>query len=412
MGVLEAIAAGQPLNRVLDLLIQTAEVHCPGMIGSILSLDGGRLRTGIPNRLPTAYNEAIDDLEIGEGAGSCGTAAHRGEIVVVEQISSHPFWTPFAVLAAEAGVEACWSQPIKASTGQVLGTFALYYREPRAPTEDELSCIARAAHLAAIAMTKDRAERDLIRSKESAEAASQAKSVFLAQMSHELRTPLNAIIGFSDMMRTQVLGPLPDRYREYAGHVGDSGEHLLKIINDMLDLAKVEAGEIRLYEEVFNVGAMIAETVALAGPASSEVKATLIADIAPDLPPFYGDELRIKQVLFNLLSNAIKFTDHGSITVTANCIDGCLTILVADTGIGMAAEDIDVALSFFGQVDSQLLTKRHEGTGLGLPLSKELLDLHDAKLDIDSEKGRGTRISIRFPAERTFSQTTEQAQAV
>ncbi len=404
--VLEAIASGKPLSDILALLLRTTEQQCAGMIGSILTLEDGKLLAGVPNRLPDFYNEAIDRLEIGEGVGSCGTAAARGELVVVENISEHPFWRPFLPLTTKAGLEACWSLPIKDAAGQVLGTFALYYDEARAPTDMELAVARRAAHLAAIAMVKHRTEADLINSKEEAEAANHAKSVFLAQMSHELRTPLNAIIGFSDMMRQQVLGPLPDRYREYAVHVSDSGQHLLRIIGDVLDLAKVEAGEIKLHEAPVDLGNLINDTAALVRPPGEDVKVHLAVRVDPDLPRLMGDELRIKQILLNLLSNALKFTEDGLVIARADLVDGRICLSVEDSGRGMNEADIEVALLPFGQVESETLTNPSQGTGLGLPLTRSLAELHQAVLMIDSNKGSGTRVLITFPRTRTMAPAT------
>ena len=401
--VLEGIASGQPLPDILALLLRTTEQQCAGMIGSILALEDGKLRARTPNRLPDFYNDAIDELEIGEGVGSCGTAAFRGELVIVENIPEHPFWRPFLPLITEAGLAACWSLPIKDATGQVLGTFALYYRDVRSPTDMELAVARRAAHLAAIAMVKHRTESALINSKEAAEAANHAKSVFLAQMSHELRTPLNAIIGFSDMMRQQVLGPLPDRYREYAGYVGDSGQHLLRIIDDVLDLAKVEAGEIRLHEAAVDLGKLISDTAALVRPPGQDAKVHLAVRVEPDLPPLMGDELRIKQILLNLLSNALKFTEDGLVIARADLVDGRICLSVEDSGKGMNEADIEVALLPFGQVESEMMTNPSQGTGLGLPLTRSLAELHQAVLVIDSNKGQGTRVIITFPQERTMA---------
>ena len=205
------------------------------------------------------------------------------------------------------------------------------------------------------------------------------------------------------MMEQEVLGSLPAHYREYAGHVGDSGKHLLQIINDVLDLAKVEAGEIRLHEEPLDLGKLVHDTAALVRPPGLDAKVRISVRIAPGLPQLKGDGLRIKQIMLNLLSNALKFTDAGLIVARADLIDGQVRLVVEDSGRGMNEADIEVALSPFGQVDSNLLTNPTQGTGLGLPLTRSLAALHGAELVIDSDRGQGTRVSIIFPRERTLT---------
>jgi signal transduction histidine kinase/HPt (histidine-containing phosphotransfer) domain-containing protein len=257
-----------------------------------------------------------------------------------------------------------------------------------------------------------RAFDDLVAARDAAEAANRAKSEFLANMSHELRTPLNAIIGFASIMQQGIRGPIDSRYVDDAKIIVNGGSHLLAIINDILDIAKAEANLLELSEDMVD----IAETVAFSADMVAEMAKNggIVCSYAVDngLPAFWGDAKKLRQVLINLLSNAVKFTPAGgSVTVSA-CRedDGGVALRIADTGIGVAPGDIPVALAPFGQVDGTV-TRRYEGVGLGLPLSKRLVEMHDGVFEIDSEPGEGTTITVRLPAKRFPGETVKPANA-
>jgi signal transduction histidine kinase len=238
--------------------------------------------------------------------------------------------------------------------------------------------------------------------KEKAEAASRVKSGFLATMSHELRTPLNAIIGFSDMMRHEVLGALGnEQYRTYASDIHDSGTHLLQIINDFLDLSKAEVGKLELHEEVFDLRKTVRSVRQLTKQSIRAARLADAFDLAIDLPLLRGDEHKTKQVLLNLVTNAVKFTPAGGRVVLDGQFEPTtgLTVTVTDTGIGIDPGDICRVLEPFEQVASTL-ARQHHGTGLGLPLVKAIMELHGGKIELKSEPGIGTRVSVTFPPER------------
>jgi signal transduction histidine kinase len=262
------------------------------------------------------------------------------------------------------------------------------------------------AHVAELETTKRELEATtahLETALEAAASASQAKSQFLATMSHELRTPLNAIIGFSEILGTGLFGPLGDeRYKEYATSIHDSGRHLLGLINDILDFSKLDAGHLELEDDEIDLAALVHESMRMMQGQANEAKVALIEEFDEDLPYLRADQRRVRQILLNLLSNATKFTPPGGeIRVSILRRDAGVAVAIADTGIGIAAEDIPRALERFGQVDSSL-GRKYEGTGLGLPLSKRLAELHGATLDIESRVGIGTTITVAFPAERVL----------
>jgi len=249
-------------------------------------------------------------------------------------------------------------------------------------------------------------EQALISAKEQADYANRSKSEFLANMSHELRTPLNAIIGFSEIIKDELFGKVNNpQYVEYAKDIYDSGELLLSLINDILDMSKIEAGKRDLAESVINMQRLVQACLRLVAARAKASKQNLVVKLAKDLPDLRGEERAIKQIIVNLLTNAIKFTpEGGSITVDGFVNEEkSLVLCVSDTGIGIAPEHIGTALEPFGQIESAL-SRKHQGTGLGLPLTKALVELHDGELFLESEIGVGTRVTLTFPPNRVLQQ--------
>ncbi len=242
--------------------------------------------------------------------------------------------------------------------------------------------------------------------------ANHAKSQFLAHMSHELRTPLNAILGFSEIIGDEILGPVtPPKYREYAGDIHQSGTHLLELINDILDLAKIEAGKLEIEDGEVDVPRAIEASLRFVKERASKAGIALKTEIDADLPVLRADERMVKQMLINLLTNAVKFTpNRGEVAVLAT-LDrfGALRLSVRDTGVGIAAEDIPKVLKNFGQADNSRAGVS-EGTGLGLPLVMSMIEMHGGSLDIESELDAGTTATICFPSDRlTYRQSEKVA---
>jgi signal transduction histidine kinase len=411
--VLELIVNGAALAVALDALLRVIEALGTGMRCSILLLDAEkkRLHHGAAPSLPASFTEAVDGIPIGPAAGSCGTAAFMAEPVIVQDIANDSKWVRYGPLALSHGLRACWSTPILDDTRGVLGTFAMYYGDVLTPRERDQDLVKMATHLAAIAILRDRAEREreerermrqqnraLEELNRAALEASRLKSQFLANMSHELRTPLNAINGFSEFLLDQHAGPLTPKQHECLEYVLSSGRHLLRMVSDVLDLAKVEAGKLELFPETAGLCELLGDVCAIARSLARDKEISLDWRCEPPLEQATLDVQKFKQVLFNLLANAVKFTGPGGqVWVVARALDEeRFEVSVRDTGMGIEAEDVPRLFERFQQLDSGA-THRHGGTGLGLALAKRLVESQGGSIRVQSKLGVGSTFSFVLP---------------
>lgn len=282
----------------------------------------------------------------------------------------------------------------------------VHYRAGHKLASGRYEMLGISQDITAVAHARDEANRlseQLTAALGEADYANRTKTQFLANMSHELRTPLNAIIGFSEVIVQRMFGPVADKYVEYAEDIHRSGQHLLSIVNDILDLAKLEACKLELHESDVVLPDVVEDCLSLMHDRAEAGGLKLTSQPSTDARCLRADARVVKQVLINFLSNAIKFTPRGGRVHVTTALDGDGTLLLAvrDSGIGMSADEIEVALAPFGQIDSAL-ARKHQGTGLGLPICKSFMELHGGTLTIESAAGAGTTMTAHFPARRVL----------
>lgn len=302
--------------------------------------------------------------------------------------------------AKEISKSSDYSKRVAPTSNDEVGDLTLYFNEMISEIDIRDKDLLEQKH--SLEQLVEQKTHEIRAALEKSEASSQAKSEFLANMSHELRTPLNAVLGFSEAMQLEIFGSHSnEKYLDYSGLIHESGAHLLDIINDLLDLAKVEAGKTEVMAEISDLIIITTEVIEMMSVWAQRKNQDLSFEVHDEIPAVRCDRRMIKQVLVNIVSNAIKFTPEGGavkITLEKPPTD-FIRIIVTDTGVGMTAEEVEVALQPFGQAQS-IMSRTHEGTGLGLPLVEQFLGLHNAKMRIQSSPGKGTEISVMLPLDQ------------
>ena len=358
--ILQMIATGEMASNIYDAIALLYESRHPGLRCSMLILEGRLLMHGGAPSLPQEYCDAVNGLENSPSVGSCGTSTYTGKSVYVENIDTDPRWEKIKHFALPHGLRCCWSEPIKNVSGKVLGAFGMYYNHPALPNEKELNDLKSAARLAAIIMNRDNSDNELNQhrqnledlvskrtlelenAKKTAETANRVKTDFLSSMSHELRTPLNAVMGYAQLLQLDTEEPLSESQNFNVSHILKGGNHLLELINDVLELSKIELGKLSLNLENVRVRDIIRESLDLVRSRAADIGIEIIDQIeGNELPILWADGIRLTQALVNILSNAIKYnSEHGKITLSCQEMPNqFLRINVADTGAGISEDN-------------------------------------------------------------------------
>jgi len=394
--VLEMIARGRPLDDVLAAVVRMAEQQWDGALGSILLLKSdGTLSHGTGPSLPRSYLDVIDGSPIGPAEGSCGTAAYLRRPVMVADIATDPLWEGYRKVALEHGLRACWSIPIIGSDDRVLGTLAVYYREPRMPSPREAELGNEfAAFLAGIAIERAEAEAELrARAARLAEADTR-KDDFLAMLAHELRNPLAPLRFAVEMLNRKG----PPELQSARDVIDRQINHLTRLVDDLLDLSRIARGKVHLTKSPVDLAAVIVAAVEMARSAM-ETRHHRLSIAAPGTPvTVFGDATRLTQVALNLLNNAAKYSEERcDITVTLQQDEALATLRIKDTGAGIAPDMLPKIFEPFAQAESTL-NKAAGGLGIGLALARTIATLHGGSLTAYSAGvGCGSEFVLQLP---------------
>jgi signal transduction histidine kinase/PAS domain-containing protein len=397
--ILEMIARDAPLEEILENLVRVVEAQFAGLLCSVLLLDedGQHVRHGAAPSLPKAYTKAIDGLCIGPKAGSCGTAMYRRETVIVTDILQDPLWEPYRALAEPLGFRACWSTPILAHSGKALGSFAMYYREPRGPSSAETRALEMATHLAGIATERKlaREERERLRQAQADLAHINRVTTMgelTASLAHEIRQPISAAVTNAKTCLRWLGRDKPDvvEAAEAASRLVKDVTRAADIIGRISSLFKKDA----LQRELVDVNELIREMIVLLRSEANRYSISIRTELAEDVPKVMADRVQLQQVFMNLMLNgidAMKETNGGSeLAIKSEADDGQLLISVSDTGVGLPPEQADrIFRAFF--------TTKENGTGMGLPISRSIIESHGGRLWFTGNSGPGATFQFTLP---------------
>lgn len=409
--ILEMIARDAPLSEILENLVRVVEAQYAGLLCSVLLLDedGQHACHGAASSLPESYTKAIDGLRIGPNAGSCGTAMYRREPVFVADILQDPLWEPYRGLAEPYGLRACWSTPILAHSGKALGSFAMYYREPRSPSPAETRALGMATHLAGIAIERKlaREERERLRQAQADLAHINRVTTMgelTASLAHEIKQPITAAVTNARTCLRWLGRDAPDvsEAREAASRIVTDVTRAADIISRISLLFKKGA----LQHELVDVNELIREMIVLLRNEAARYSVSIRSELAEDLPSVMADRIQLQQVFMNLMLNGIDamkdISTARELTIRSQQVkDGQLLISVSDTGIGLPPQAEQVFSAFF-------TTKAH-GTGMGLPISRSIIETHGGRLWATSDSGRGTNFHFTLPSESRRTSAQDEA---
>ena len=384
------------LEPVLETLIENATRLCRADKGFVFIRDGDAYRIVANHGALPEHVDFQSRNPVYPGHGTLvGRTALTRQVVHIEDAKSDPTYT-WKEAQQTLGFRTMLGVPMLRE-GDPIGVVALWREEVRPFSERDIRLVATFADQAVIAIENVRLFAEIQDKSRQLEIANKHKSDFLANMSHELRTPLNAIIGFSEVLLERLFGDLNDKQQDYLKDIHSSGRHLLNLINDILDLSKVEAGRMELELSTFDLPSAISNAMALIRERAQRHDISLAMEVDPNLGEIVADERKLKQILLNLLSNSVKFTpDGGRIDVRATIEDQGVAISVQDSGIGIAAADQEAVFEEFRQVGRNY-TSKQEGTGLGLALTRRFVELHGGTITVQSELGQGSTFTFRLP---------------
>jgi len=397
--ILEMIAANAPLSEILKHLVLLIEAQSPKMLCSVLLLseDGNHIRHGAAPSLPDKYVQAIDGAPIGPKNGSCGTAMYRGKPVIVTDVLKDPLWEDYRDLAAASALRACWSTPIMSARGKVLGSFAMYYRQPQTPTGDESRLTDVATHIATLAIEHQRTRDALARAQaELAQATHVTGMRELARsIGQELNQTLAAIVDNADQCLQLLNQAAPDvgRLREGLSKISTEGQHTIEIIARIRALAK--SGEPQ--KVALNLKEIVSEALSLIAAEAQRSHISLQTEVAEDLPSVMGDRVQLQQVLLNLVMNGMEAMDgieQRNLELTVKVDRGekaDVVVAVTDRGTGIKPHEFDRVFKAFH-------TTKNDSLGMGLAICRSIIEAHGGRLWAEPNIGAGTTFKFTLPA--------------
>ena len=389
----QAVSSTLDLETVLTTIVSRADELSGTDGGAIYEYDEASEELYL--RATRGFDEALTRLRLGEGATGRAVAS-REPVQIPDVLQDEAYRGRLREFSMRSGFRAALAVPLLRED-RILGALTVVRKSPGAFPPAAIELLKTFASQSALAIQNARLFRELEDKRRELEVANRHKSEFLANMSHELRTPLNSVIGFSDVLLERMFGEVNEKQADYLEDIRSSGEHLLSLINDILDLSKIEAGRMELALSTFDPGVTLENTVTLVRERAARNGVELDLEVDDRLTAWTADERKFKQIVLNLVSNAVKFTPQGGkVTVRASCNDGGMEVAVTDTGIGIAPEDQALVFEEFRQVGADYTTKV-EGTGLGLALTRKLVELHGGRIWLESEMGKGSTFTFTLP---------------